>query len=70
MEDNTSKQELKVRWTKLLKPIFKTKANRTKTHWTILLKQSGFCYYNTTPRLVITPAGVFFQENAQKTEKS
>lgn|GEM_PF-5068143 len=28
MEDSTSKQELKVRWTKLLKPIFKTKANR------------------------------------------
>ncbi len=38
MEDNTSKQEPKVRRTKLLKPIFKTKANRTKTRWTILLK--------------------------------
>ena len=38
MEDNTPKQEPKVRWTKLLKPIFMTKANRTKTHWTILLK--------------------------------
>ena len=38
MEDNTSKQEPKVRWTKLLNPIFKTKANRTKTRWTILLK--------------------------------
>ena len=38
MEDNTSKQEPKVRWTKLLKPTFKTKANRTKTRWTILLK--------------------------------
>ena len=38
MEDSTSKQELKVRWTKLLKPIFKTKANRSETRWTILLK--------------------------------
>lgn len=38
MEDNTPKQEPKVRWTKLLKPIFKTKANRSKTRWTILLK--------------------------------
>ena len=38
MEDNKLKQEPKVRWTKLLKPIFKTKANRTKTRWTILLK--------------------------------
>lgn len=34
MEDNTSKQEPKVCWTRLLKPIFKTKANRTKTRWT------------------------------------
>ena len=38
MEDSTSKQELKVRWTKLLKSIFKTKANKNKTRWTILLK--------------------------------
>lgn len=38
MEDNTSKQEPKVRWTKLLKPTFKTKANKNKTRWTILLK--------------------------------
>ena len=38
MEDNTSKQEPKVRWTRLLKPTFKTKANKNKTHWTILLK--------------------------------
>ena len=38
MEDNTPKQEPKVCWTRLLKPIFKTKANRTKTRWTILLK--------------------------------
>ena len=38
MEDNTSKQEPKVRWTELLKPTFKTKANKAKTRWTILLK--------------------------------
>ena len=38
MEDNTPKQEPKVRWTRLLKPTFKTKANRNKTRWTILLK--------------------------------
>lgn len=38
MEDNTSKQGPKVRWTKLLKPTFKTKANKAKTRWTILLK--------------------------------
>ena len=38
MEDNTPKQEPRVHWTRLLKPSFKTKANRNKTHWTILLK--------------------------------
>ena len=38
MEDNTAKQEPKVRWTRLLKPSFKTKANKAKTRWTILLK--------------------------------
>lgn len=39
MEDNTSKQELRVRWTRLLKPSFKTKVNsRNQTRWTILLK--------------------------------
>ena len=38
MEDNTSKQELKVYWTRLLKPSFKTKAGKTKTRWTIILK--------------------------------
>ncbi len=37
MEDNTSKQP-KVRWRRLLKPIFMTKANKTMTRWTILLK--------------------------------
>lgn len=31
MEGNISKQEPKVRWTKLLKPTFKTKANKAKT---------------------------------------
>lgn len=38
MKENTSKQEPKVCWTRLLKPIFKIKANKTKTRWTILLK--------------------------------
>ncbi len=38
MEENTSKQEPKVRWTRLLKPTFKIKANKIKTRWTILLK--------------------------------
>lgn len=38
MEDNTSKQKPKVRWTRLLKPTFKTKSNRTKARWSILLK--------------------------------
>lgn len=38
MEDNTLKQS-KVRWTRLLKSTFKTKANsRNKTRWSILLK--------------------------------
>lgn len=39
MEDNTSKQEPKVRWTKLLKPTFMTKVNKTKTRWTRILKE-------------------------------
>ena len=34
MEDNTSKQEPKVRWTRLLKSTFKTKVNKTKIYWT------------------------------------
>ena len=38
MENNKSKQESKARWTRLLKPTFKTKARKTKTRWTILLK--------------------------------
>ena len=38
MEDNASQQKPKLRWTKLLKPIFKTKASKTKTRWAILLK--------------------------------
>ena len=38
MEDNTLKQESKVRWTRLLKPNFRTTANNTKSRWTILLK--------------------------------
>ena len=47
MEDNSSQQEPKVRWTKLLKPIFKTKANKSMTRWTILLKQQDFPHYAT-----------------------
>ena len=38
MEDNTSKQEPKVRWTRVLKPTFKPKAKGTNARWTILLK--------------------------------
>ena len=63
MEDNTPKQEPKVRWTRLLKPIFKTKANRTKTRWTILLKQNSFYPYSTNPRWVIAPIGGFYYQN-------
>ena len=39
MENNKSKQESKSRWTRLLKPTFKTKARKTKTRWTRILKE-------------------------------
>lgn len=39
MENNKSKQESKARWTRLLKPTFKTKARKTKTRWTRILKE-------------------------------
>ncbi len=42
MEEISSKQEPKVRWTKLLKPTFKTKVNKTKTRWTILLTHKNY----------------------------
>lgn len=42
MEGNISKQEPKVRWTKLLKPTFTTKVNKTKTRWTILLTHKNY----------------------------
>ncbi len=38
MEDNKSKQEYKARWTRLLKPTFTTKVNKTKIRWTRILK--------------------------------
>lgn len=42
MENNTLKQESKARWTRVLKPTFKPKANGTNARWTILLKQAEF----------------------------